>query len=44
MKHIVLLGDSIFDNSLYVDPGELDVPNQLRLLVVFGCEGKEQDN
>ena len=33
MKHIVLLGDSIFDNSLYVNPGELDVPNQLRSLV-----------
>ena len=33
MKHIVLLGDSIFDNSPYVDPGELDVPNQLRTLV-----------
>ena len=33
MKHIVLLGDSIFDNSSYVNPGELDVPNQLRSLV-----------
>ena len=38
MKHIVLLGDSIFDNSLYVDPGELDVPNQLRLLVGKDCK------
>jgi len=26
MKHIVLLGDSIFDNSSYVNAGELDVP------------------
>ncbi len=33
MKHIVLLGDSIFDNCSYVNPGELDVPNQLRSLV-----------
>ncbi len=33
MKHIVLLGDSIFDNISYVNSGELDVPNQLRLLV-----------
>ena len=33
MKHIVLLGDSIFDNSSYVNLGELDVPNQLRSLV-----------
>jgi len=32
MKHIVLLGDSIFDNISYVDPGEQDVPNQLRSL------------
>lgn len=33
MKHIVLLGDSIFDNRSYVNPNELDVPNQLRSLV-----------
>ena len=33
MKHIVLLGDSIFDNSSYVNFGELDVSNQLRSLV-----------
>jgi len=33
LKHIVLLGDSIFDNSSYVNLGELDVPNQLRSLV-----------
>jgi lysophospholipase L1-like esterase len=38
MKHIVLLGDSIFDNSPYVDPGELDVPNQLRTLVKGDCK------
>ena len=38
MKHIVLLGDSIFDNSPYVEPGELDVPNQLRTLVKSDCK------
>ena len=38
MKHIVLFGDSIFDNSPYVDPGELDVPNQLRTLVKGDCK------
>lgn len=37
MKHIVLLGDSIFDNKVYVEPGELDVPNQLRILVKDDC-------
>ena len=38
MKHIVLLGDSIFDNSSYVNPGELDVPSQLRSLVDNNCK------
>ena len=38
MKHIVLLGDSIFDNSSYVNLGELDVPNQLRSLVGHNCK------
>ena len=38
MKHIILLGDSIFDNSSYVNPGELDVPNQLRTLVGKDCK------
>jgi len=38
MKHIVLLGDSIFDNSSYVNLGELDVPNQLRSLVGQNCK------
>ena len=33
MTHIVLLGDSIFDNGSYVDFGEQDVPNQIRSLV-----------
>ena len=28
-KHLVLLGDSIFDNSLYVSPGEADVTKHL---------------
>ena len=38
MKHIVLLGDSIFDNRSYVNPNELDVPNQLRSLVDKDCK------
>ena len=38
MKHIVLLGDSIFDNSSYVNLGEHDVPNQLRSLVGRNCK------
>ena len=38
MKHIILLGDSIFDNSSYVNFGELDVPGQLRSLVGHNCK------
>lgn len=38
MKHIVLLGDSIFDNNSYVNFGELDVPGQLRSLVGHNCK------
>ena len=38
MRHIVLLGDSIFDNISYVDPGEQDVPKQLRTLVKGDCK------
>ena len=38
MKHIVLLGDSIFDNKSYVNPGEPDVPNQLRSIVEKDCK------
>ena len=30
MPHVVLLGDSIFDNAAYVGPGEPDVVRQLR--------------
>ncbi len=30
MGHIVLLGDSVFDNGVYVKPGEPDVVRQLR--------------
>ncbi len=30
MPHVVLLGDSIFDNQSYVQPGEPDVIQQLR--------------
>ena len=38
MKHIVLLGDSIFDNLRYVEPDEQDVPKQLRTLVKEDCK------
>ena len=38
MNNIILLGDSIFDNRPYVEPGELDVPNQLRSLVKDDCK------
>ena len=38
MKHIVLLGDSIFDNKSYVNLSELDVTNQLRSLVGTDCK------
>ena len=30
MNHLVLLGDSIFDNGVYVQPGEPDVVRQVR--------------
>jgi hypothetical protein len=30
MKHVALLGDSVFDNGAYVAPHEPDVPEQLR--------------
>ncbi len=30
MRHVVLLGDSVFDNGVYVEPGEPDVVQQLR--------------
>ena len=33
MKHVVLLGDSIFDNKSYIMPGEDDVPNQLKSIL-----------
>ena len=33
MTHLVLLGDSIFDNGAYVQPGEPDVINQLRAIL-----------
>jgi len=38
MKHIVLLGDSIFDNLKYVEADEQDVPKQLRTLVKDDCK------
>ncbi len=36
MGHIVLLGDSVFDNLAYVRPGEPDVVRQLRGLLPAG--------
>ena len=33
MNHIVLLGDSIFDNGAYVQPGEPAVVEQLRAIL-----------
>ena len=36
MKHIILAGDSIFDNQSYVNPGEPDVIKQLESLVAKG--------
>ncbi|MGH7552999.1 MAG: SGNH/GDSL hydrolase family protein, partial [Longimicrobiales bacterium] len=37
MPHVVLLGDSIFDNGAYV-PGEPDVVAQLRALLPQGWQ------
>jgi hypothetical protein len=37
MKHIVLLGDSVFDNKAYVNGG-LDVLAQLRRLIPDGWQ------
>jgi len=33
MKHLVLVGDSIFDNGVYVHPGELDVIRQIQAIL-----------
>ena len=38
MPHIVLLGDSIFDNAAYVRPGEPDVVRQLRARLPAGAK------
>jgi lysophospholipase L1-like esterase len=38
MPHIVLLGDSIFDNAAYVRPGEPDVVHQLRARLPAGAK------
>jgi len=38
MPHIVLLGDSIFDNAAYVRPGEPDVVLQLRARLPAGAK------
>jgi hypothetical protein len=37
MKHIVLLGDSVFDNAAYVGPQEPDVRSQLQALLGPGA-------
>jgi hypothetical protein len=37
MTHVVLLGDSIFDNGAYVRPGEPDVVRQLRARLPAGA-------
>ena len=29
-KHLMLLGDSVFDNGIYVDPGQADVTDHLK--------------
>ena len=29
-KHLILLGDSVFDNGVYVDPGQADVTEHLK--------------
>ncbi len=36
MVHIILCGDSIFDNQRYIQPGELNVTNQVRSLLLPG--------
>ena len=38
MKHIVLLGDSIFDNRAYVGLNQKDVPSQLKSLLNNNCK------
>lgn len=38
MSHVVLLGDSIFDNTAYVAPGEPDVVRQVRHLLAQGSK------
>jgi lysophospholipase L1-like esterase len=37
-KHIVLLGDSVFDNGAYVASGEPDVRKQLQGIIASGSE------
>lgn len=38
MTHVVLLGDSVFDNAAYVAPGEPDVVRQVRKLLPAGSQ------
>ena len=38
MPHVVLLGDSIFDNGVYVRPGEPDVARQVQAVLPSGWQ------
>jgi hypothetical protein len=38
MIHVILLGDSVFDNGVYVDNGDLDIERQLKLILPQGCK------
>lgn len=38
MTHIVLLGDSVFDNGAYIRPGEPDVVRQLQAKLLSGAQ------
>lgn len=38
MSHVVLLGDSIFDNAAYVTAGASDVVRQVRQRLPYGSE------
>jgi hypothetical protein len=38
MNHVVLLGDSIFDNGAYVCPGQPNVATQVRSKLSLGCK------
>jgi hypothetical protein len=38
MNHVILLGDSVFDNGVYVADGDPDVERQLKLILPRGCK------